>query len=708
MSLDQTANFVRATLASAIAAGDSTIALADSGQLVDPANGEYNLVVWDPSSYPRPGQDPAVEIVRATTLDSGTNTLTVDRGQEGTAAADHAVEAVLQLSPTAKMFSDIDAKTSALSDDGQTFAGDAIDVGTASVEDTDTDSLTAGAGSVGDSVVGPFHPDLEITNILGGNRNPNNKPVLLPTSGDKIILVYRDSPTHVFSTDSVIRMLWSNDNGKSWYNHDKVFTEADSSVDVVAPGGGLMDNGRIGFFVGRRTAETDFIEPSFVYSDDDGYSWTVTTLSDEAVSFGQFHRYPSSVGGADNGGWIIFSYDRTNEDIIYFTTTDNGDTWTKGVAYDMSADSALYIEHDVMRVGTDDRWLAVARSTNGGNARIFKTSDLTNWDGPFDSGQPLDENHPHLEYYNGHAYLMAASRAYFNREISDYGDALLHQSTNAEAVWDDPSAWGEWSVAYRPRGTVNGYGELREINGEWMGAMSVSEDQPDSSMIGLLRQSESTDPNIGMADFHVKDDFGDAGASPSVPINRPASTHSNFPTLNSNLAAARYRPAWMFHPFGEPSINGDLSFPSWSSGEDPKIAHTVSELDEELTLEFDFTVQSTTTTGSLSIFPQTENPSEPIDSGDAGFYIAIRSDGSIAFSERGGGNTSEFFSGTWDNDTNRHSIELTRSAVGDEWELTYDGTSIGTATDSETFNPNIVFRNQLDAGVSIHHLLVTE
>jgi len=133
MALDQTANFLRATLSSAISSGDTTFDLSDSGQLVDPSNGEYNLVVWDPSSYPRPGQDPTVEIVRARALDSGANTLTVNRGQEGTSAAAHPVDAVLQLSPTAKMFSDIDSKTSALSADGQTFAGDAIDVESASV-----------------------------------------------------------------------------------------------------------------------------------------------------------------------------------------------------------------------------------------------------------------------------------------------------------------------------------------------------------------------------------------------------------------------------------------------------------------------------------------------------------------------------------------------------------------------------------------------
>ena len=126
MSLDQTQNFVRATIASAVDSADTTIDVTDSNQLPDPADGAYNLILWDVSTFPRPGQDPAVEVVRATALDEAADELAVDRGQENTTAADHPETAVLQLSPTAKMFADIDAKTSALSEDGQTFDGESV------------------------------------------------------------------------------------------------------------------------------------------------------------------------------------------------------------------------------------------------------------------------------------------------------------------------------------------------------------------------------------------------------------------------------------------------------------------------------------------------------------------------------------------------------------------------------------------------------
>ena len=188
MSLDQTQNFVRATIASAVDSADSTIDVTDSNQLPDPADGEYNLILWDVSTFPRPGQDPAVEVVRATALDESADTLSVDRGQENTAAADHAETAVLQLSPTAKMFADIDSKTSALSEDGQTFAGESVDVEDLDVtkslpgeltrytidgENVDIDHTTTGdrviidlnLGAISTSSDGPGDISLTINNI---------------------------------------------------------------------------------------------------------------------------------------------------------------------------------------------------------------------------------------------------------------------------------------------------------------------------------------------------------------------------------------------------------------------------------------------------------------------------------------------------------------------------------------------------------------
>ena len=222
MSLDQTQNFVRATIASAVDSADTTIDVTDSNQLPDPADGEYNLILWDVSTFPRPGQDPAVEVVRATALDGSADTLSVDRGQENTAAADHPETAVLQLSPTAKMFADIDAKTSALSADGQTFDGESVvteevnieGIGTVGVTQEDISNFTThhgfevtlssdewyeifdlndGVQIYGGVINGIVVSGLRLTfdddsaEVIGSTSNSGDSPAGVDTGGDRFV-----------------------------------------------------------------------------------------------------------------------------------------------------------------------------------------------------------------------------------------------------------------------------------------------------------------------------------------------------------------------------------------------------------------------------------------------------------------------------------------------------------------------------------------
>jgi len=106
MPLDQTANFARGELDAAVAPVDTAITVVDATQFPDPANGEFNLVLFDQTQHARPDQDPNVEIVRATSRNSTTE-LAVDRGQEGTSAADHPAGSGVLLAATAKVFEDI-------------------------------------------------------------------------------------------------------------------------------------------------------------------------------------------------------------------------------------------------------------------------------------------------------------------------------------------------------------------------------------------------------------------------------------------------------------------------------------------------------------------------------------------------------------------------------------------------------------------------
>jgi len=117
MPLDPAANFIRGTTDSSVASTDTAISVADASIFPDPGSqGEYNLVCWDDGTHPRPDQDDNVEIVRVTGRDTTTDELTVARGQEGTSDVFHPSGSALQMSPTAKMFGDIDSEFNAFWD----------------------------------------------------------------------------------------------------------------------------------------------------------------------------------------------------------------------------------------------------------------------------------------------------------------------------------------------------------------------------------------------------------------------------------------------------------------------------------------------------------------------------------------------------------------------------------------------------------------
>ena len=147
MVLDAVSNFVRGNTDAAIASGDTTISVADASIFPDPAtDGEFNVVIWDVNNFPRPDQDVNVEIVRVTARDTGTNELTVTRAQEMTSAAAHPDGSAIHLSPTAKMFSDIEGTFADFWDaDAQQLTADVNNT------NTTTETLEAGALGIGDS-----------------------------------------------------------------------------------------------------------------------------------------------------------------------------------------------------------------------------------------------------------------------------------------------------------------------------------------------------------------------------------------------------------------------------------------------------------------------------------------------------------------------------------------------------------------------------
>lgn len=156
MVLDQAANFVRGNTDASVASGDTTISVNNAYIFPDPANGEYNLVLWDADNHPRPDQDSNVEIVRLTGRDTTNDNLTVTRAQEGTSDVSHPSGSALQMSPTAAMFSDIDSTFGNFWDSSNSEL--TVDVNNTSVE---TERLTNGAFALVNSEENVLVPSFE-------------------------------------------------------------------------------------------------------------------------------------------------------------------------------------------------------------------------------------------------------------------------------------------------------------------------------------------------------------------------------------------------------------------------------------------------------------------------------------------------------------------------------------------------------------------
>jgi len=110
--MDAVKNFVKVEVSTGYddAATSVVMASGQAAEFPDPATANFNVVWWDSSVYPDPADDPKVEIVRVT--GRSTDTLTIARGQEGTAASTKNTSGStykMILGVTAKIISDFDS-----------------------------------------------------------------------------------------------------------------------------------------------------------------------------------------------------------------------------------------------------------------------------------------------------------------------------------------------------------------------------------------------------------------------------------------------------------------------------------------------------------------------------------------------------------------------------------------------------------------------
>jgi hypothetical protein len=271
--------------------------------------------------------------------------------------------------------------------------------------------------------------------------------VEIPNS-NKWVMNYRKGSEHGTDDGSELRAAVSYDFGVSWENDTLIYTNplSDSRPDRLD----ILANGRIGCFVNRADEGTTHFSPLFVYSDDEGATWSynvVTTSSPYTFSaVGGIISYPTSQGGNDTTGFISFGY-LSAGGLDAFTTVDNGDTWSivTEVAQAITGDSSIS-ENVQVRLGTEDKWLMFARSRGEStdDVIVYKTTNLLDWGNPTTAGIASNATPPAGYYKDGKVYYIRTARS--GREYNNLANHILEVSEDANTLWDNN---GVFTNAYR-------------------------------------------------------------------------------------------------------------------------------------------------------------------------------------------------------------------------------------------------------------------
>lgn len=315
---------------------------------------------------------------------------------------------------------------------------------------------------------------------------------------DKWVIVWRDAFCHTPSCLGEIKAADSYDNGKTLENIRTIYSETDMDVRDFST---AKMNGRLGIVASRSSDPDTHHPPVFIYSDDEGSTWNSTILSGVSNGFRTWFGildYPASVGGDDNNGYICYgTIQGTWDGIKYLYTTDNGASWTEGMAIN-TASSEEPSEPAVCRIGDEDKWAMVWRRNQASdlNAHGATSKDMLNWNGPYDTGQQLGQNPPQLIYDKGEIHFYAFSRKFLNdRPIPDKNgnlrDGLLHQKNSAQILFNNNmSVWPGWKIIMTMPNPL-GYLTFIKENGIYYGLFAYNQIDSRRSNLAVISPEKS-------------------------------------------------------------------------------------------------------------------------------------------------------------------------------------------------------------------------
>jgi len=286
-------------------------------------------------------------------------------------------------------------------------------------------------------------------------------------------------------------------------------------------------------------------------------------------------------------------------------------------------------------------------------------------------GQPLATN-GNTVAFNDHTPTV--SRVADCTFSSNYDEGIRVTKNAVLEVESVDGQTAEYGIVARGGATVNMYGNVGLIGTKGR----FRKDR--NATIRRYRGWVGNDP-------FLHDDFGDGGVVSRDPDDRLRTVNQHY-----------YRPRWSVVDGNTVITGGQMEIPA---GDKPYVETGVLRGE----FAFDFNFESAPSSGNIQLNPHAH--SNPIRYSQ----MRVSADGSLEVRHYDGSfNTT--ITGSWDNDTNTHRVELIKTDSGHE--LRYDGSVIGT--DSFTYDPfaagssdcRVEMKNDSDVQVNVERVNVAQ
>lgn len=358
---------------------------------------------------------------------------------------------------------------------------------------------------------------LNQTEVEVATSDNNAFPSVVHADDDTAIVAYRYGSDHN-STDGVIRVQLSTDNGATWGSASTVMS--DGSWDYREPCLTKLSDGTILLAAGRvPTSGSSTVGVEIYESDDNGDTWSSLTTVD--TGFGTTGRLAGKILEMGSGDLKLPVYGNagTGFDIAVLTSSDSGATWGSRVAItSVASSSSKYSEWSMVETSSGNlegwvRWDDGSSLYGKEWRKITSTDSGATWSGP--TGSLLSGGGlPNLTLYDSKIYAVIRSLdesgvparlAYKEVGYDDWQFGFLFDNPGgSRSVYGDVSfsSGGYMVVAYAGEGPTSADADLKVA---YQSSAAITASPADE--IALGDSAAYTDGKVLTDGFAIAEDF---------------------------------------------------------------------------------------------------------------------------------------------------------------------------------------------------------